>query len=488
MGQTYRIDSDFEVIGEWFLPKYGFSSSTTGKLIFKDSKIRLQLYGSFDDFNENAVEYGTSELKKETYIFGFSQDGCTIIIENAIVVDWKMSVPGMKYTEYSTNRCLVMEINYSHFGFGVDQLCNMLVNEGIDNISCKSCNFSIKDMNLWMNSSAIKSQLKDKYCSIYYDLSEVETDTFTVRDRNLLYSNDVICKRDSNRLSEEYFWILKGKNGENITLKELKTSIDVFKNLLQFFVESPTEYTFINFKIAVEGENEKTISAHYIQSQYKSKVKTKVSVHYTDIKEKLASILENWYNKNDKLSLIIENYLNDVNTNYFSNTKLLNAIKNLEIYHRKFKDIQEDRQINSNLEQYKMQLINYIKKNIDDKEVKYRFIRNIKYNPDMTLHKRLSELFEELDFKVQEEFFQSPNKTSKDNRESIITSLVETRNYYTHGDDKNKYLNMISDTLEQLNMTSILNQIIKYYIYKELEMLDDDIIKAVVGGKKNYTK
>ena len=104
----------------------------------------------------------------------------------------------------------------------------------------------------------------------------------------------------------------------------------------------------------------------------------------------------------------------------------------------------------------------------------------------MTLSKRLSELFKKMDSKVKNEFLKLPNKNLSDSISSIVYSLVQTRNYYTHGDDISKYPKSIKDTVEQLNITSVLNQIIKYYIYEELEMVNDDVIEGVIKGKKNY--
>lgn len=487
MKHNYRIDTEFEMVGIWTLPGYSLSSGISGKLIFKDNKLRLELYGDFNDIKENdGVQYLGIENEKEDYIFGFSQDGCTVIIEEAFRVKYKANFPGIPSAEYSSNRCLLMQINYVNYDYTFEELLNTFISEGIDNIECSYCRFSLRDMNLWMNSPIIKRKIKDKSECIYYDLSEDEIEKFIVQGKNLVYSNDVICKRNSNTLSEEHFWRLESNNDKKLTLRELKINIDLFKNLIQFFVDSPTEYTFIDFEIAIEGKFRKTISAQYIYLQYKSQTKTKVSIYYTDIKDRFTSILENWYDKNDRLTLIIDNYLNEININYFSEAKLLNAMKNLEIYHRNFKDTTKDQPVNESLEQYKEQLIEYIEKSVEEKEFQDRFIRNVEYSPEMTLSKRLSELFKKMDSKVKNEFLKLPNKNLSDSISSIVYSLVQTRNYYTHGDDISKYPKSIKDTVEQLNITSVLNQIIKYYIYEELEMVNDDVIEGVIKGKKNY--
>ncbi|MBF0847775.1 hypothetical protein IR145_09965, partial [Streptococcus danieliae] len=85
-------------------------------------------------------------------------------------------------------------------------------------------------------------------------------------------------------------------------------------------------------------------------------------------------------------------------------------------------------------------------------------------------------------------FIKLPGKNMKSSIDSITNSLVQTRNYYTHGDDVENYPQAITDTIEQLNITSTLNQIIKYYIFKELGMLNKnkEIINKIIEGRRRY--
>ena len=67
-----------------------------------------------------------------------------------------------------------------------------------------------------------------------------------------------------------------------------------------------------------------------------------------------------------------------------------------------------------------------------------------------------------------------------------MNSLVQTRNYYTHGDDITKYPQSITDTRKQLEVTSMLYQIVKYFIFDELGILNDKVIDNLINGKKEY--
>ena len=55
-------------------------------------------------------------------------------------------------------------------------------------------------------------------------------------------------------------------------------------------------------------------------------------------------------------------------------------------------------------------------------------------------------------------------------REVLITKLTQTRNYYTHGDSKDKYPEMITDIHEMYETKLLLQEVLRYYIYQELDM------------------
>ncbi|MBG9983229.1 hypothetical protein HZY86_09175 [Aerococcaceae bacterium DSM 111020] len=131
----------------------------------------------------------------------------------------------------------------------------------------------------------------------------------------------------------------------------------------------------------------------------------------------------------------------------------MNAIKNLEMYQRNFKDTSKPEQVDEMLEQSKETLIKFVEENIEDKKYQERFIRNIKYNPELTLSKRLTYLFKKLDSSVKSDFLKLPHKSPSDSISSIVNSLVQTRNYYTHGDDLTNYPRCITDTKKQLEIT-----------------------------------
>ena len=54
--------------------------------------------------------------------------------------------------------------------------------------------------------------------------------------------------------------------------------------------------------------------------------------------------------------------------------------------------------------------------------------------------------------------------------EPLIIKLIQTRNYYTHGDSKDNYPEMITDISEMYETKLLLQEVLRYYIYQELDM------------------
>lgn len=87
---------------------------------------------------------------------------------------------------------------------------------------------------------------------------------------------------------------------------------------------------------------------------------------------------------------------------------------------------------------------------------------------ELTLSERLKELFNSIDKVNQDKIL--PIELDKD---SFITKLVQTRNYYTHGDKKQRYPEMITNFNEMYDTKVLLQEVLRYYIYKELGMKYD---------------
>ncbi|WP_443030941.1 HEPN domain-containing protein [Streptococcus sp. CM6] len=88
-----------------------------------------------------------------------------------------------------------------------------------------------------------------------------------------------------------------------------------------------------------------------------------------------------------------------------------------------------------------------------------------KSNKESFLKSKLKFLFENSDSGFESLILESFNNSSH-----FIDSIVQTRNYYTHGDKKTKYPRLMTDYNDLYKANMILQKLLHYYLFKELEM------------------
>lgn len=110
-------------------------------------------------------------------------------------------------------------------------------------------------------------------------------------------------------------------------------------------------------------------------------------------------------------------------------------------------------------------MLDFIKTSILQ-EFRKKFENKLKFKAKRpVLAERLKKLFDSIDESNKVKLF-----SKYSDRELLIKKLVETRNYHTHGDSKHKYPLMISDFNEMYETKLLLQEILRFYIYKELDM------------------
>lgn len=129
---------------------------------------------------------------------------------------------------------------------------------------------------------------------------------------------------------------------------------------------------------------------------------------------------------------MVDTYLNEFYLNETSETKILNAIRNLEVYHRHFIEGNLPEHTEEELEIERASINQFIDDHVDA-DYQVRFHAQVNYAPEKNLRKRMQELLKSLpdDLGKQLELSREEQRKSR-----AITSfsykVVVTRNYYTH--------------------------------------------------------
>lgn len=484
--KEFRQDTEFEMLGQFVYAGKSLDEGVSGKIIYKKdgliNRLELEIYG---ELFESDLDFNLDGFNRLYKIIGFTNNGFTVIIDKAVKKTARVSYPGIPYTRYSISRCLFLNINYNKSFYVIS---NKLSEIGIDNLKVKSCEYSIAGIDEWIDETNVCYDVVEGKYRYEIDTDKVSEDVYLINDENLKISSGFEIKTSSMGFKENYYWNVESIDNQDLNIKYIIDKLKIFKELLDIFITVPIDFSYIKFKIPIEQMDNKLVTGYLVAGRINTDNYRKINtdIPYSKIKENFREILCNWYKKRDKLALITQNLIINKYSRQFNQSVLLNSIKNLEIYHRNF--VEKEIEINKILAKDKELVLEFIRNNIKDKTNVEKFERNIKFDSEISLNKRLKELFRGLDDTLLDKLVQNESGCRSDRIGKFTQKLVRTRNYYTHGDPEALEEMVIIDNVELIETTLLLNQVIKYYIYKELFEPDDEIINIILKGMNGLIK
>lgn len=486
MLKEFRQDTYFDVYGRFMFPGVGIDNSTPGKIIYRrDGRLNaltLEIYGSLetDDFDGSYSE-GRFRLHN---IIGYTNEGMAVLIEGAILSNGNITDPKFSYLEYKFRNCLFLKLKIDDF----EPIVKKLSDNGIYNLEVTSCQYSFAGIDEWIDESKVFWNYDENNYIFGVDFDNIKEDFYLVDDENLKFSSGMEISSGENTFNEEFYWSLESIDKSCFDIKSILGKVDIFKELLEILLSVPIDYSYLKFRIPIGQLDNKLVTGHLVRSRIRiDKYKKFVTdIPYEKIKDNFEDIICKWFENINKFTLIVQNYIINKNALQYNQSILLNSIKNLEMYHRNF--VEQEKEINESLNRDKRIVLECIDKYIDDKKHREKFISNINYDSEMTLYNRLLELFGNLNEDLLKKLIRTSSEVSNRKIKTFAYKLVSTRNYYTHGDSESMKNVVIIDSDELIETTLLLNQIIKYYICKELFDVDGEIVDIIIKGMSGVIK
>ena len=486
MFKEFRQDTYFEVYGRFMFPEVGIEDSTAGKIIYKRNgrinSLTLEVYGLLEtnDFDGRYLEgrYGLYN------IVGFTNYGMSILIEGAVLSNGNIVDSKFSFLEYNMKDCLFLDLNIDDF----EPIVRKLSDKGIYSIGVSSCQYSFTGIDKWVNESNVFCTYDENNYTFGVDFDNIKEDFYLVDDENLKFSSGMEISSGENTFNEEFYWSLESIDKSCFDIKSILGKVDMFKELLEILLSVPIDYSYLKFRIPIGQLDNKLVTGYLVRSriridEYKKFV---TDIPYEKIKDNFEDILCKWFENINEFTLIVQNYIINKNALQYNQSILLNSIKNLEMYHRNF--VEQEKEINESLNRDKRIVLECVDKYIDDKKHIEKFISNINYDSEMTLYNWLLELFGNLNEDLLKGLIRTSSEVSNRKIKTFAYKLVSTRNYYTHGDSESMKNVVIIDSDELIETTLLLNQIIKYYICKELFDVDGEIVDIIIKGMSGVIK
>ncbi|PID02590.1 hypothetical protein CSV67_08110 [Sporosarcina sp. P2] len=452
----------FEIKGYWWTATN--KEKVSGILFFTPNNIRLELIGSFGkiDFLEN--------------ILGFSDVGEQFTLMDCYLTNFEISSPGFNTVTYSIQSFLVGGIfdNLKEIKFHSMAMYPTYFSTWKSNYLYKT-NFDSEGTSGHLSSIEFN---KKHLFTTYVDCIETSIEE--------TYSEDL-----AGNFHEDLHWVHKGGfkliPDESKNLEWYKGNMNSTCNLYTLFIGLPIQINNLFFYSVEERQIEDAtyrdkISYFFIQDR-SSKLKKfhymDSTIKYQDIEADFNNIFNAWFEKQENLKTIIDLHMSDFYIDAYLETRFLNAIQILEIYHRKKFDgkLMDESQFHS----YKEKLLKEAEGNFS--EVFYKKLEGmLAHGNEYSLNKRLRELLGSLETDTQKVLIGNSKKRGK-----FVQQLVDTRNYLTHYDLGTK-TNILESDDQKYCSIYLLKALATLIIFKEINIGEKLIVESILKSKQfSYT-
>ena len=471
----------FEIKGKWFLPNDD-CNKIPGTLCYSPKQIELKLIGMFED----RLPLLQCDDPSKSIIYGISDDGkCFTLVD-----------------------CIPSHANHSSLGFGtisytVNQFymgTKLLTDASSDLV--QAATFSFTNLNAWLRYNILEYSCPDDtgvwQCRINpNNLRGKQTIKIKAIDvclkeeltYNLSFPKDFFLNENTELTINRWF-IMESLSGAVQTVHTMFKYASYLKNLLTLLVGQPMFFTYIDFSLPdeeyVSSEVERLKRKHSCRMFYTQIGDIAGAKHLSPVRNnscliKKESILECWdsivnlwFSEHKKIAEVTDSHIGDLYLPAYIQTAFLNIARGLEAYHRLYVTKPDD---TTTVDSSKERVIAFINSNIptEDRE---RILSRINYETEESFGKRIKQLITSMPTGLKNTVF---GELTNAEQKRLITQIVQTRNYYTHRDNKEKYPLLIESPLEIAKLSDKLAIVLNYFCLTQIGVPADIVENALTA-------
>lgn len=431
----YVWDKDFELKG-YFSDSPGniaSNDSLSGILHYTPQEITLEIFGEFPDETGNSFGF-SRDLEK---IYGFTSDGNVLILNTYGKTMEHISTPGFSIIKYGIEKFKLYNIFYSKLeNFNSKPEDWIALFDKLEREEVIEFRFSFEHIEEWIEKSLVTIKHWENKDVFESSINDYKTTIALIKSLKIKFEDIPILHSSYTTTSfrSNYYIKFTPSDSETKKFNDFYDAALKFNEFIEILSNVPISFTNIEFLVqdVLIAENRIPLikGKFFVQHARKYKKWNKSSqknISLSKLDNNFDQILNNWFDKTEELEFIVKQFSKNLHGDLYLEDQLVDAIRNLEVYSRNFQ----------------------IEQNGNTRE--------------RTLSERLKELFTSIDNINQDKIF--PKELD---RKSFIKKLVDTRNYYTHGDKKENHPKLITDFHEMYDTKVLLQEVLRYYIYKEL--------------------
>lgn len=490
--EAFKLIGTIECKGLWsnsyknIADKEWCDNAVAGTLNNIDGTTKLELNGS--------LHYNNFEQMDESLeIFGYLSNGLYVKLEGCYQTNISIAAPGYITENFIATRCFVINSCSSNFTFE-------------NKIEATQMRFSLNYLEDWFNidTPTFEDAGKDGEFYIKYTNEYFENNNYYILD------GDFCIKLVRKQMA--VFNIHRGSTPKvdlhiKICTKEYKSvSLEtLLKHSLWVsdFINFITHHFgyLINVNYLLEDEQNRyslqeeldgdfiTFTPHYVgallfpQLTYNRDEPIFNSLRLKDIYKDFGKLISNWFDNKSKLEYIISLYKQNQLINLDITTKLVNQIIIIETYYNNYmcNKREELNERDKKLDYTKRKLKNELDRITVENTIKEEIIKKLDSklkNKHPTLLEKIKVVFENLPPEIQNIYKDIDIEWYKNDEfiDNFAARLRDTRNFYTHGANKDRNKQRYTSIKEMISVSNILEYIIYYLVIKTLGVDDDKIL------------
>ncbi|TVX28976.1 hypothetical protein AZJ41_10125 [Streptococcus pneumoniae] len=470
--KDYTWDREFEIKGFFSERSDDIVSKNnlSGILHYSPREIVLELFGGFEE--ESGISFGFGKYLEK--IYGFSSNGNILILNTYSEPMRHSSSPGFPITRYRVKNFKIYNVFYQELESSEDDadffrdLINKLESEEI-----KEYKFSFEHIEEWIEKSLVTIKYGENQTIFESAVREYQPTKVLIKSLGMHFEDAAILHSSftTTSFTSDYFIKLTSADLNTRYFDEFYQASLKFKEFIEILSNIPLSFTNIEFLVLYKMIGDKRLPlikgkffAQHSRKSKKWKSNSQQDISLRKLEDNFELILNHWFNKSEELEFIVRQFSKNLHGDLYLEDQLVDAIRNLEVYSRNFKNFKIPQCLSDVEKKARQSLFDFINTHLLE-EVRRKFRNKLKFNQkEPNLSERLKNLFDSIDELNLSKIF------SNSKRELLIKKLIQTRNYYTHGDSKDNYPEMITDISEMYETKLLLQEVLRYYIYQELDM------------------
>lgn len=487
-----RMIDTFEVKGKWFLPESS-SDKLDGILRYSPHEIMLDLLGTFyDPFKLNNVLNG-NEYPTKLKIHGISEYGEFFTLFDCIPSKIQLNASGFDTATYSVARF------YVGTQFIEDENRNCVNN----------ASFSFTNLDAWRNQPIVQNHTSQDYrkteCIIDLDSPKCSQAQISIPSAELVLSEDFMWSlkypkdfflQERTEIIVNRFYRIASSTDKLLSPQTTLNYIHHLRRLLALMIGKAMYFSYIDVNLSNITDHSRESSSNQTRCRlFFKQVGDVTSVKHlsphtpgcmllnrSDIDDNIDYIFNCWFEDQEKIGECVNAFISDLYLPAYIENQFLNISRGIESYHRFFA---EDRSESQTAEPEKPEFLadyekisSYIESAISEENRNY-FFQKIQYKDEMNFRKRLNCLLKLAPSKLITCLW---GDLSSSKRGKIVSTIVETRNYYTHRDEKEKYPNMVASSPELIRLIDRISILLQFFCLTQIGVNPEIVTQRLIDA------